>query len=77
VIPSSLSWGLGDYHLIIITARRIIMKYQVFAHEVVVYTAFIEAVDKMEANRIADSGEVDWGHPVDGEFFSVVEVREV
>lgn len=51
-------------------------KFQVFAEEVVVYTAFIEAEDKMEANRIADSGEVDWGHPVDGEFFRVVEVRE-
>ena len=51
-------------------------RYQVFAEEVVVYTAFIEAEDKKEAKRIADSGEIDWGYPVDGEHFRVVEVRK-
>lgn len=50
-------------------------KFKVFAEEVVLYTAFVEAEDAKEANRIADSGEVDWGYPVDGEFFRVVEVR--
>jgi hypothetical protein len=76
VIPSSLSWGLGDYHSIIITARRIIMpKFGVFAEEVVTYYAEVEATDATEANRIANSGEIEWGYPTDGEFFRVVEVR--
>ena len=50
-------------------------KYQVWAEEVVVYYAEVEADDAKEANRIAESGEVDWGYPVDGEFFRVVETR--
>ena len=50
-------------------------KFSVFAEEVVTYYAEIEAKDATEANRIANSGEVDWGYPTDGEFFRVVEVR--
>jgi hypothetical protein len=50
-------------------------KFTVFAEEVVTYCVEIEAKDAKEANRIANSGEVDWGYPTDGEFFRVVEVR--
>lgn len=51
-------------------------RFQMFAEEVVIYTAFVEAEDAKEANRIAQSGELDWGYPVDGEFFRVVECRK-
>lgn len=50
--------------------------FQVWAEEVVTYYAEIEASDATEANKIANSGEVDWGYPCDGEFFRVVEVRK-
>ena len=51
-------------------------KFQVWAEEVVTYYAEVEAEDATEANRIANSGEVDWGYPCDSEFFRVVEVRK-
>ena len=49
--------------------------YQVWAEEVVTYYAEVEATSAEDARKIADSGESEWGYPVDGEFFRVVETR--
>ena len=49
--------------------------FQLWAEEVVTYFAEVEAKDATEANRIAQSGEVEWGYPIDGEQFRIVEVR--
>jgi hypothetical protein len=51
--------------------------YQVWAEEVVTYYAEVEADNAVEARKIAESGVVEWGHPVDGEEFRVVEVGEL
>jgi len=52
------------------------MKYQVWAEEVVSYWAEVEASSKEEAQKIAESGVVEWGHPVDGEHFRIVEIGD-
>lgn len=51
--------------------------YQVWAEEVVTYYAEVEAGSKEEARKIAESGVVEWGYPVDGEEFRIVEVGEM
>lgn len=51
-------------------------KFCIWAEEVVTYYAEVEAEDAIEATRIANSGELEWGYPCDGEHFRVVEVRK-
>lgn len=51
-------------------------KFQLWAEEVVTYYAEVEAGSVEEAHRIANSGEVEWGYPCDGEHFRLVEVRK-
>ena len=50
-------------------------KFIVSASELVFYQAEIEAVSKDEARAIAFSGGVDWGNPVDGCDFEIVEIK--
>jgi len=50
--------------------------YQVWAEEVVTYFAEVEASSKEEAQRIAESGVVEWGYPIDGEHFQIADVVE-
>jgi len=51
--------------------------YQVWAEEVVTYYAEVEAKSVEEAREIAESGAVEWGHPVDGEHFQIADIVEV
>ena len=50
--------------------------YQVWADEVVTYYAEVEAESKEEAQAIAESGEFEWGQPIDGEHFQIAEITE-
>ena len=51
-------------------------KYQVWAEEAVTYYAEVEAGSIEEARAIAESGVVEWGHPVDGEHFQITDIVE-
>ena len=50
--------------------------YQVWAEEVVTYYAEVEAESQEDALKKAIFGDVEWGYPIDGEHFRVVEARE-
>ena len=50
--------------------------YQVWAEEVVTYYAEVEADSAEKAQKIAESGSVEWGHPIDGEHFQIADIVE-
>lgn len=50
-------------------------KFIVSASELVFYQATVEANTLDEAKEVISSGDVNWGNPIDGCDFEIVEIK--